>query len=159
MMGNCRAFGRGKVGDRGAPVVIKLTPIGAMLGFVSPRAPVWIKRSPVGLAAGGLFFEFGRCPWRGSLELAGCRAGAGKEVMQDSQIDRRATLPTVELDKAHADSALVVRQGMLVQTTMGTLSAVEFLKQHGVQGAVIQRVLTSEQVRVEDQQVLGQTAR
>lgn len=42
---------------------------------------------------------------------------------------------------------------------MGTLSAVEFLKQHGVQGAVIQRVLTSEQVRVEDQQVLGQTAR
>jgi len=78
--------------------------------------------------------------------------------MQDSQIDRRATLPTVELDKPHADSALVVRQGMLVQAAMGTLSAVEFLKQHGVQGAVIQRVLTSEQVRVEDQQVLGQAA-
>ena len=43
---------------------------------------------------------------------------------------------------------------MQIQASLGTLSAVEFLKQHGVHGAVIHRVLMGEHVRMDDQLVI-----
>ena len=86
--------------------------------------------------------------------------------MQVSQIDRRGAAPTDMADAAVASSAVnsvpnpyagathVVRQGILIQASLGTRSAVEFLKQHGVHGAVIHRVLMGENVRGDDQAAL-----
>lgn len=74
--------------------------------------------------------------------------------MQTSQIDRRAAASKDLADSVgpYADAAHVVRQGMGIQASMGTRSAVEFLKHHGVHGAVIHRVLMGEQVRSDDQE-------
>jgi len=78
--------------------------------------------------------------------------------MQTSYTDRRAAAGATMTDSAnpgpYADATQVVRQGMLIQASMGTRSAVEFLKQHGVHGAVIHRVLMGEQVRNDDQPAL-----
>jgi len=71
--------------------------------------------------------------------------------MQDSHIDRRIT-PALPAVGPYADPARVVRQGMEIQASLGTRSAVEFLKQHGVHGEVIHRVLMGEQVRADDRQ-------
>jgi len=77
--------------------------------------------------------------------------------MQVSQNDRRAAASKDVADQPgpYADTAHVVRQGMGIQASMGTRSAVEFLKQHGVHGAVIHRVLMGEQVRSDDPVALG----
>lgn len=71
--------------------------------------------------------------------------------MQTSQVDRRAAAPVLHADQPYAQASNVVRQGMQIQASLGTRSAVEFLKQHGVQSAVIHRVLMGEQVRSSDQ--------
>jgi len=71
--------------------------------------------------------------------------------MHNSQIERRATAASMPADGPYADPARVVRQGMAIQASLGTRSAVEFLKGHGVHGAVINRVLTGAQVRSSDQ--------
>lgn len=78
--------------------------------------------------------------------------------MQDSHIDRRTT-PALPAVGPYADPARVVRQGMAIQASLGTRSAVEFLKQHGVHGEVIHRVLTGEQVRANDRQTAESAAR
>lgn len=70
--------------------------------------------------------------------------------MQASRIDRRSAANPVARDQSHVDASHVVRQSMAIQASLGTRSAVEFLKRHGVQGAVIQRVLTGAQVRSDD---------
>ena len=77
-----------------------------------------------------------------------------RNQMQASQIDRRyAGLPYMQ-SNPYADATHSVRQGMQIQASLGTLSAVEFLKQHGVHGAVIHRVLMGEHVRMDDQLVI-----
>lgn len=77
-----------------------------------------------------------------------------RNQMQVSQIDRRyAGLPYMQ-SNPYADATHIVRQGMQIQASLGTLSAVEFLKQHGVHGAVIHRVLMGENVRMDDQLVI-----
>jgi hypothetical protein len=77
-----------------------------------------------------------------------------RNQMQASQIDRRyAGLPYMQ-SNPYADATHIVRQGMQIQASLGTLSAVEFLKQHGVHGAVIHRVLMGEHVRMDDQLVI-----
>lgn len=80
--------------------------------------------------------------------------------MHDSHIDRRTTAvpPAASAAGPYADSTRVVRQGMEIQASMGTRSAVEFLKQHGIHGEVIHRVLMGEQVRADDQASLAQAA-
>jgi len=78
--------------------------------------------------------------------------------MQVSQIDRRGAAPDDMADQGlanpYAGATHVVRQGILIQASLGTRSAVEFLKQHGVHGAVIHRVLMGEQLRGDDQAAL-----
>jgi hypothetical protein len=77
-----------------------------------------------------------------------------RNQMQASKIDRRyAGLPYMQ-SNPYADATHIVRQGMQIQASLGTLSAVEFLKQHGVHGAVIHRVLMGEHVRMDDQLVI-----
>lgn len=80
--------------------------------------------------------------------------------MHDSHTDRRATAvpPAAAAAGPYADPTRVVRQGMEIQASMGTRSAVEFLKQHGIHGEVIHRVLMGEQVRADDQVSLAQAA-
>jgi hypothetical protein len=80
-----------------------------------------------------------------------------RKQMQISQIDRRGAAPNDMADHGlanpYAGATHVVRQGILIQASLGTRSAVEFLKQHGVHGAVIHRVLMGERVRGDDQAV------
>ena len=77
-----------------------------------------------------------------------------RNQMQVSKIDRRYVgLPYMQ-SNPYADATHIVRQGMQIQASLGTLSAVEFLKQHGVHGAVIHRVLMGENVRMDDQLVI-----
>ncbi len=77
-----------------------------------------------------------------------------RNQMQALKIDRRYVgLPYMQ-SNPYADATHIVRQGMQIQASLGTLSAVEFLKQHGVHGAVIHRVLMGEQVRMDDQLVI-----
>jgi hypothetical protein len=69
--------------------------------------------------------------------------------MQTQPIERRQpasmTNPPLSTDRSG-----IVRRGMLIQESLGTIGAVEFLKAHDVEGAVIGRVLTSRQVRFDD---------
>lgn len=44
----------------------------------------------------------------------------------------------------------IVRQGIGLQTCLGTVGAVEYLKANGINGAVIGRVLSGERVREDD---------
>lgn len=67
-----------------------------------------------------------------------------------SQVDRRATPDAADSGHPSAQASHVVRQGMVIQASMGTRSAVEFLKRQGVHGAVIHRVLMGDQVRRSD---------
>lgn len=77
-----------------------------------------------------------------------------RKQMQVNQIDRRGAASDDKADGGHdypyAGATHVVRRGILIQASLGTRSAVEFLKQHGVHGAVIHRVLMGEQVRQDD---------
>lgn len=79
--------------------------------------------------------------------------------MQEPQIERRGTSAASQADGPYADATRVVREGMAIQSSLGTRSAVEYMKQHGIHGAVIHRVLVGEQVRSEDQPALEQNAR
>jgi hypothetical protein len=69
--------------------------------------------------------------------------------MQTQPIERRhpALMANPPLG---TDRSSIVRRGMLIQVSLGTIGAVEFLKAHDVEGAVIGRVLTSRQVRFDD---------
>jgi len=85
-----------------------------------------------------------------------------RKQMQVNQIDRRGAASDDRADRGlaypYAGATHVVRQGILIQASLGTRSAVEFLKQHGVHGAVIHRVLMGEQVRGDDQAALDDRA-
>jgi len=85
-----------------------------------------------------------------------------RKQMHISQIDRRGAAPGDMADNRlanpYAGATHVVRQGILIQASLGTRSAVEFLKQHGVHGAVIHRVLMGEQVRGDDRAALDDRA-
>jgi hypothetical protein len=113
--------------------------------------------SSVGLAAGG-FLNRPSAPG-GLGDRAGGPVVGGKEVMHNSQIERRSTSSSAAADGPYADPSRVVRQGMAIQASLGTRSAVEFLKGHGVHGEVIHRVLTGEQVRSSDQLAPAQDPR
>lgn len=81
--------------------------------------------------------------------------------MHASHIERRAAA-TAANDKAGSpwlDMSHVVRQGIAIQASLGTRSAVEFMKQHRIHGAVIHRVLMGEQVRSDDQAVIDDPRR
>ena len=67
------------------------------------------------------------------------------------QVERRAARRTAMADPATTQVASIVRQGINLQTCVGTLSAVEFLKAHAVDSRVIQRVLSGGHLRQEDQ--------
>jgi hypothetical protein len=52
----------------------------------------------------------------------------------------------------------IVTTSLLVQRRTGTIGAIEYLKAHGVHGAVIQRVLSGKVMRAADAQALDLAA-
>lgn len=76
--------------------------------------------------------------------------------MESSFIGRRATDSPDVPGTAATDTVL---QGMLVSETAGAVSAVEFLKARGVDGAVIERVLGGAGIRRDDAVALAHHAR
>jgi hypothetical protein len=78
--------------------------------------------------------------------------------MESLTIDRRA--PTVDTDTSDAaDARTVVQKGISIQTRLGTIGAVEYLKGQGIGGSVIHRVLASEQIRSEDREMIDGSVR
>lgn len=69
--------------------------------------------------------------------------------MDTSQTERRAAAPDMETE------ADIVQKGILLQATLGTIAAVEFLKSQGITGDIIARVLSGEHVRAEDRAALA----
>jgi hypothetical protein len=67
-------------------------------------------------------------------------------------VERRLFQGPNAVDTGHL--AQVVREGLLVQHTTGTVSAIEFLKANAVHSIVIQRVLSGSAVRGDDIQAL-----
>lgn len=70
--------------------------------------------------------------------------------MDTLKLDRRATFPDADPVSDLDDPARVVQLGLLIQDRVGTIGAVEYLKAHNINAAVINRVLTTQQVRADD---------
>jgi hypothetical protein len=70
--------------------------------------------------------------------------------MEAIQVERRAARRSAAVDPADTKITSVVRQGILLQTCMGTIGAVEYLKAHAIDSRVISRVLSGGGVREED---------
>lgn len=73
--------------------------------------------------------------------------------MNSSHIDRRNTLAT---HTGQAEATEIVRQSLLLQSSIGTVVAVEYMKAYGVDTAVIGRVLSGGPVRAEDHAALAE---
>ncbi|MFC5460557.1 hypothetical protein [Massilia niabensis] len=72
-------------------------------------------------------------------------------------VDRR-TSPIDHSVTRQQDTAHIVQRGMAIQARLGTRGAVEFLKMCNIPGAIIHRVLTGENVPIEDDLLLGQAS-
>lgn len=70
--------------------------------------------------------------------------------MTTQTIDRRAAGPVADAASSESDATRIVQQGLLIQACLGTIGAVEFLKAHDVDAAVIGRVLTGGRIRTAD---------
>lgn len=68
--------------------------------------------------------------------------------MINSKIDRRSDIYRDELGNLF-DGA-VITEGLVVQKTIGAVSAIEYLKSKGVSAPVIQRVLSGGAMRLDD---------
>lgn len=51
-------------------------------------------------------------------------------------------------------TCVIIRTSLVMQRLIGTVSAIEYLKSHAIGGAVIQRVLSNNDIRSEDRQAL-----
>lgn len=67
--------------------------------------------------------------------------------METMQMDRRTTSPEEPRRPQQED---VVKQGIRLQASLGTIGAIEYLKAREISGAVITRVLSGGRLRVED---------
>lgn len=70
--------------------------------------------------------------------------------MDTIAIDRRAAAVLAGPVSNPPDAAHIVREGICIQADLGTIGAVEYLKAHDIDSAVIHRVLASDQVRDDD---------
>ena len=70
--------------------------------------------------------------------------------------DRRTTGPLPDRSFSRRDTTSIVREGILLRTYLGTIGAIEYLKNHDIEGGVITRVLTGTDVRDEDNAALSQ---
>ena len=52
-------------------------------------------------------------------------------------------------------NAAVVREGVVLQLKVNTVSAIEYMKNRGIAGATIQRVLSGHQLRSDDKQAIS----
>ncbi len=72
--------------------------------------------------------------------------------MKPSGNARRATDDTAARPAGTSD---LVRQGMLLQQTSNTVTAVEYLQSRGIDSAIIRRVLNGRDVREDDEIALA----
>ncbi len=68
--------------------------------------------------------------------------------MDITEVDRRRNARSAASGAKY--DAQTVARGISIQVTSNTLSAVEYLKAHGVESAVIHRVLSSDDIRRTD---------
>jgi hypothetical protein len=71
-----------------------------------------------------------------------------EDIMNAQHPERRAQAGTSS--GQGSTTADIVRLGMAIQESSGTVSAIEYLKANGIGGPVIQRVLSGTAVRAED---------
>lgn len=70
--------------------------------------------------------------------------------METLQVDRRK-LPSSACESSNlSEHAHLVTQAIVLQASIGTLGAVEYMKAHKIQGAVIGRVLSGGAIREKD---------
>jgi hypothetical protein len=73
--------------------------------------------------------------------------------MMNSQAERRADLFQNSLGEKF--DAAVVTEGMRLQAQVNTVTAIEYMKNRGMSGAIIQRVLSGVAMRDEDKAGIG----
>jgi hypothetical protein len=72
--------------------------------------------------------------------------------MSIQHVERRVSQGTCADGTEHLSQ--VIREGLLMQHSTGTVSAIEFLKSNAVDSIVIQRVLSGSTLRVDDARAL-----
>lgn len=75
--------------------------------------------------------------------------------METLQIDRRR-IPPLPSSTCKPVTAEAMRQGLILQASLGTVAALEYLKAQDVCGAVRCRILSGGRRRAADQAALGQ---
>lgn len=74
-------------------------------------------------------------------------------------IERRLTGAPPSLSFSEANTTRIVQQGIALQTSLGSVGAIEYLKARSIASVVIARVLAGGQVRCEDDTALGRPSR
>lgn len=73
--------------------------------------------------------------------------------MKNTQVDRRADM--YRNSQGETSDAAVVTEGMLLQRQINTITAIEYMKNRGIDSATIQRVLSGFAMRDDDKTALA----
>jgi hypothetical protein len=73
--------------------------------------------------------------------------------MITSKVDRRAA--THRNSRGEKFGEAVIREGVMLQLSLNTVGAIEFLKNRGVGSATIQRVLSGHNLRQDDKRAIA----
>jgi hypothetical protein len=89
----------------------------------------------------------------GSSRLARHFNPNSEDIMITSKVDRRSDMHRNSQGERFDEA--VIREGIMLQLSLNTVSAIEFLKNRGVGAATIQRVLSGHQLRLGDKNAIG----
>jgi len=76
--------------------------------------------------------------------------------MKNTKVDRRTDI--YQNSQGEKFDAAVVTEGILLQRQINTVTAIEYMKNRGVDSATIQRVLSGFSMRTDDKSVLARHA-
>ena len=76
--------------------------------------------------------------------------------MKNTKVDRRADI--YQNSQGEKFDAAVVTEGMLLQRQINTVTAIEYMKNRGIDSAIIQRVLSGFMMRDDDKTALARHA-
>lgn len=74
--------------------------------------------------------------------------------MITSKVDRRADMHRNSQGEKFDEA--VIREGVMLQLSLNTVSAIEYLKNRGVGSATIQRVLSGHHLRQDDKRAIAE---
>lgn len=74
--------------------------------------------------------------------------------MITSKVDRRSDMHRNSQGEKFDEN--VIREGVMLQLSLNTVGAIEFLKNRGVGSATIQRVLSGHQLRQDDKRAIAE---